>query len=77
MGCFTLWTANTWLMRNSFEFHGVFSSLDKAIVYAKVNQLLTKDGHVVIDFSTIDHHKATCRRVFSTESDADRKQLTE
>jgi len=64
-------------MRNSFEFHGVFSSLDRAITHAKTEKLLTEESHVVIDFSTINLHNLTCRRVFSTESDTDRKRLAE
>jgi len=77
MLCFILFTTDIWLMRNSFEFHGVFDSLQKAIMSAQIEKLLTEDNHVVIDSCLMDHYESTGKRVFSTQSDADRKRLLE
>ena len=76
MECFTLWTADIWLMRDSFSLHGIFSSLEKAIEYAKDYQLLASFDHVLIDKGAINDYDSSKERVFSTEFQENLNQLT-
>ena len=62
-------------MHQFFEFHGVFSSLEKAIDFAKQNQLLIPACHVLVDCGELDNYEQTSIRVFNTQNDADLKQL--
>lgn len=71
MECYLLWTADAWLMRHSFELHGIFSTAEKAIVYVKQHQLKVVYNHVLIERSCIDESTPSFARVFSTQKDED------
>jgi hypothetical protein len=75
MECFTLWTADQWLMRNSFELHGIFSTIKKAVAYAKKEELLDEDNTVLVKKGIIDNYDATDENVFSSVFDNHRAQL--
>ena len=77
MKVYTLWTADAWLMRSTFELHGVFSSLEKALAYAKKYHLKDPSNHVLVDCGAIDTYEASGERVFSTENGKDDLQLQE
>ena len=73
---FTLWTTDAWLTWTSFCLEGVFSTKQKAIDYAKQENLIEKDCHVVVYQGTVDDYERTAQKVFSTEFDEDKSQLT-
>lgn len=72
---YILWTTDQWLMRQSFEFHGLFSSLEKALNFARQHQLLIPQYHILVDCGELDNYEQSSIRVFNTQKEADLKQL--
>lgn len=75
MEVYQLFTTDIWISYPSFESHGIFSSLEKAIDYAKDKELYYEYGvdkdeaHIIIMKHYVN--EINTERVFSTEFDSD------
>ncbi|MEM8528622.1 MAG: hypothetical protein AAF806_11685 [Bacteroidota bacterium] len=74
---YTLFTADVWLSKNSYDLQGVFSSRSKAVEYAREEQLLDLNGEnqVVIYEGKLDCFDEGLEEVFNTQRDEDRMVL--
>lgn len=71
----TLWTADTWQSKGSFDLQGVFTDKAKAIDYAKEECLYDGQTNIVIYKSKLNDYKNHEEKLFSTEYFADIKQV--